>query len=141
MKAKQTSCPDFAASVPATRGLIAAPWTPASHLLCSTAQKRSVSSRRKTHTKPGSAIPLEPCAKTITSIHQTLPQLRNPSSGKAAVTVRVRLEVPKQYHCHREVVGGHSEFPRHEVMWANPFSVEALVLWDAGKFLVADDLA
>src|SRR5262249_36342889 len=30
-----TSCQDFAASVPATRGLIAAPWTPASHLLCS----------------------------------------------------------------------------------------------------------
>jgi hypothetical protein len=27
---RRTSCQDFAASVPATRGLIAAPWTPAS---------------------------------------------------------------------------------------------------------------
>src|SRR5262249_48827863 len=32
--AGRTSCQDFAASVPATKGLIAAPWTPASHLLC-----------------------------------------------------------------------------------------------------------
>src|SRR5262245_40493654 len=32
--AGRTSCPDFAASVPATRGLMAAPWTPASHLPC-----------------------------------------------------------------------------------------------------------
>jgi hypothetical protein len=29
-RSEATSCQDFAASVPATRGLIAAPWTPAS---------------------------------------------------------------------------------------------------------------
>ncbi len=35
VRSEATSCEDFAASVPATRGLIAAPWTPASHLPCS----------------------------------------------------------------------------------------------------------
>ena len=30
VRGETTSCQDFAASVPATRGLIAAPWTPAS---------------------------------------------------------------------------------------------------------------
>jgi hypothetical protein len=35
----RTSCQDFAASMPATRGLIAAPWTPLASL-CSAKKKR-----------------------------------------------------------------------------------------------------
>ena len=65
VRSQATSCQDFAASVPATRGSLP-PLDPASLKLYSGGVlRKDIPSRRRTHTKPGCKIPLELRGKTL----------------------------------------------------------------------------
>ena len=65
VRSQATSCQDFAASVPATRGSLP-PLDPASLKLYSGGVlRKDIPSRRRTHTKPGCKIPLELRGKTM----------------------------------------------------------------------------